>query len=87
MSEEKILLKEIKNSSRKNLYNRLNLKKELNIVKEIIFSNIIEIINQKEKFILGPEKSKVARFISQNYIDIYILLDNLLRNNIKEDFE
>ena len=81
MSEEKTKFEDIRNTLEQNMQTRINLKKEKEIIEDLIFSNMIQIINQKEKFILGPEKTKIAGFISQNYFEVYLFLDSLLKNN------
>jgi len=87
MSGEKIKFEDIKNSSEQKLQIRINLKKEQEFIEDLIFSNMIQIINQKEKFILGPEKTKIAGFISKNYLEVYLFLDSLLKNNNMEGLD
>ena len=87
MSEEKTKFEDTKNSSEQNIKTRTNLKKQQVIIEDLIFSNMIKIINQKEKFILGPEKTKIAGFISQNYFEVYLFLDSLLKNNNMEGLD
>ena len=87
MSEEKTKFEDIRNTSEQNIQTRINLKKEKEIIEDLIFSNMIQFINKKEKFILGPEKTKIANFISQNYFEVYLFLDSLLKNNNLEGID
>ncbi|MFX1276326.1 MAG: hypothetical protein ACFFBP_01250 [Promethearchaeota archaeon] len=63
------------------------MKKEQNSVRNFIFSEMIRLINNKDKFMLGPEKTKAASFIADNYLDVYKYLNNLLKNNIFEGLD
>ena len=44
-----------------------------------IFNKIIEIIEEKKYYLLGPEKSEIAKFIVENIMEIY----NILKSNIE----
>ena len=63
------------------------MKKEQISVRDLIFSEIINLINNKDKFMLGPEKTKTASFIAANYLEVYNFLNNLLKNNIIEGLD
>jgi len=40
-------------------------------LRNLIFKEIMSIVNEKGKYMLGPEKRKVADFISNHYNDIH----------------
>lgn len=45
---------------------------------EIVYNKIIHLINQKRLHMLGPEKTKTAKFISENFMDVFLLLKELI---------
>ena len=44
---------------------------------------MIELINKSKSYMLGPEKTATARFISKHYMDVY----KILKEIIKKDME
>ncbi|MBD3341468.1 MAG: hypothetical protein GF353_20360 [Candidatus Lokiarchaeota archaeon] len=60
-----------------------NDKKNRKKLKEHIFDEVISLIYQKKTYMLGPEKTKTARFIATHFIDVFELLDNLINKNKK----
>jgi len=45
-----------------------------------IFKKIIDLMYKKNSYMLGPEKSKTARFIAQNSIDVYKIISEKLKS-------
>ena len=60
-------------------YNNNSINQKDNLNK--IFHKIIEMIEGKKYYMLGPEKSKTARFIAENFMEIY----NTFKSNIKKE--
>jgi len=77
--EEKIIYENMEYEP--NLHKEFNLnnqdKKER--MKELIFYKMIELINQSRSYMLGPEKTATARFVSKNSMDVYLMLKKLLK--------
>ncbi len=43
-------------------------------IKSKIFDKIIELIHDKKIFMLGPEKTKTAKFIADNFAELFKIL-------------
>jgi hypothetical protein len=63
----------------KNIFNNLEINKRN---KEIIFQKIIQLIIQKNYYMLGPEKTITAKFIAENHADILQILSEVIRKTI-----
>ena len=62
-----------------------NSKRDVQIRNEI-FSEIINLINYKRYYMLGPEKGISAKFIAENYKDIFqILLKKIQDDNMRKN--
>jgi hypothetical protein len=51
---------------------------------DLVFEKIIELINKNKSYMLGPEKTSTARFISKHYMDVYEILKEVIK---KENIE
>jgi len=68
-----------------------NLHKEFNLnnqdkkerMKELIFYKMIELINQSRSYMLGLEKTTIARFVSTNSMDVYLMLKEVIKKDKK----
>ena len=80
MIEEKLVSRKVDN---RNNFEITNFKKneEKEDFQEKIYNQIMKLINSRKSIIFGPEKSKTAKFISKNYLDVYKILKNY-NNNI-----
>ncbi|MBN1217039.1 MAG: hypothetical protein JXA99_16575 [Candidatus Lokiarchaeota archaeon] len=80
MIEEKLVSRKGDN---RNNFEIINFKKneEKEDFQEKIYNQIIKLINSRKSIIFGPEKSKTAKFISKNYLDVYKILKNYNNNN------
>ncbi len=54
---------------------------ELHISQEKIYTQVMKLINKKKTIIFGPEKSKTAKFIAENCMDVY----NIIRKYYMEN--
>ncbi len=83
LMEEKLVYKNLEyqhNFHRRSiLYDRDNEEK----VNELIFNKMIELINSSRSYMLGPEKTATAKFITKNMIDVYMTLKEI----IKKEYE
>lgn len=50
-------------------------------VRAMVFRGILKIIDSKRTYMLGPEKTEAARFISNHYDDVFKFLENIKQNN------
>lgn len=72
-------------------YNPNNLK-ELNLIdrdkegnlNKLVFEKMIELINKSRSYMLGPEKTSTARFISKYYMNVYEILKEIIKKEINE---
>jgi hypothetical protein len=48
---------------------------------EYLFQKVIKIIDQKHYHLLGAEKSKIARFIADNYGEIFQIIELFFANH------
>ena len=62
-----------KNNDHKNLERFLHIRDDL-------YREIINLINDTRYYMLGPEKGLVARFIAENYEDIFQILITIIQN-------
>ena len=53
-------------------------------LKELVFSKMIELINKSKSYMLGPEKTATARFISKHYMDVYKILKEIIKKDSNE---
>ena len=51
------------------------------ISQERIYNQIMKLINKKKSIIFGPEKSKTAKFIAKNFIDVYNIINKYYKDN------
>jgi len=83
LMEEKLVYKNLEyqhNFHRRSiLYDRDNEEK----VNELIFNKMIELINSSRSYMLGPEKTATAKFITKNMIDVYMTLKEIIKNEIE----
>ncbi len=49
------------------------------ILKDLVFYKVIELINESRSYMFGPEKAVTARFISKHYIDVYKILKEIIK--------
>jgi len=49
-------------------------------IREDIYRKIINLINDKRYYMLGPEKGLTARFIAENHEDIFQILIKIIQN-------
>lgn len=81
--EEKLVYKNMEyqhNLHRRSiLYDRDNKER----VNELIFNRIIELIESSRNYMLGPEKTATANFITKNMIDVYMTLKEIIKNEIE----
>jgi len=52
-------------------------------VNELIFNKMIELMNNSRSYMLGPEKTATAKFITKNMIDVYMTLKEIIKNEIE----
>ena len=52
-------------------------------VNELIFNKIVELINSSRSYMLGPEKTATAKFIAKNSLDVYKILKEIIKREIK----
>ena len=52
-------------------------------VDELIFNKMIELINRSRSYMLGLEKTATAKFITNNIVDVYLILKEI----IKKEYE
>ena len=82
--EEKIIYK--------NVEYRFNHHKELILIdrnkerksNDLGFKKIIELINKNRSYMLGPEKTSTARFISKHFLDVYEILKEIIKKENNE---
>lgn len=83
LMEEKLVYKNLEYEhnfhKRSILYDRDNEEK----VNELIFNKMIELINSSRSYMLGPEKTATAKFITKNMIDVYMTLKEIIKNEIE----
>jgi len=83
LMEEKLVYKNLEYQhnlhKRSILYDRDNKER----VNELIFYKMIELINRSRSYMLGPEKTATAKFISKNIIDVYVILKEIIKKEIK----
>jgi len=83
LMEEKLVYKNLEYQhnfhKRSILYDRDNEEK----VNELIFNKMIELINSSRSYMLGPEKTATAKFITKNIMDVYMTLKEI----IKKEYE
>ncbi len=81
--EEKLVYKNLEYQhnfhKRSILYDRDN--KET--VNKLIFNKMIELINGSGSYMLGPEKTATAKFITKNMIDVYMTLKEIIKKEIE----
>ncbi len=46
---------------------------------DLIFDKIIKLINRSRSYMLGPEKTTTARFISRHFMDVYEILKEFIK--------
>ena len=82
LMEEKLVYKNLEYQhnlhKRSILYNRDNKER----VNELIFNKMIELINGSGSYMLGPEKTATAKFITKNMIDVYMTLKEIIKKEI-----
>jgi hypothetical protein len=54
------------------------------ILNYLVFKKMIELINRSRSYMLGPEKTSTARFISKHYLDVYKILKELIKKESSE---
>ena len=81
--ESKILEKEIinTNSEGKPLEHKELDYKSRKLIKAMVFKGVLKIIESKRTYMLSPEKTETARFISNHYDDVFRFLEKIKRNN------
>jgi hypothetical protein len=52
-------------------------------LEKLVFYKIIELMNQKKTYMFGAEKAATARFISKHRIDVYKILKEIIKGEIK----
>ena len=79
MLEEKIVYENMEYES--DIHKELSLKNRDNEKKlnDQVFKKIIELINRSTSYMLGPEKTSTARFISKHYMDVYETLKEVIK--------
>ena len=81
--EEKLVYKNLEyqhNRYKKSiLYDRDSKKR----VDELIFNKMMELINRSRSYMLGPEKTATAKFITKNILDVYKILKDIIKNEIE----
>ncbi|MFX1338452.1 MAG: hypothetical protein ACFFDK_07570 [Promethearchaeota archaeon] len=84
--EEKIVVEkmEYKHDYHKELF-LIDREKE-EILNDLVFKKMIALINKSRSYMLGPEKTSAARFISKHYRDVYKILKEIIKKN-GEEFE
>ena len=50
---------------------------------DLVFKKIIELINKSRSYMLGPEKTATAKFITRNIMDVYTILKDIIKNEIE----
>jgi hypothetical protein len=53
-------------------------------VKDLVLEKIVKLINRSRVYMLGPEKTSTARFISKHYMDVYEILKEIIKNENRE---
>ncbi len=81
--EEKLVYKNLEYQH--NLHRKLILHDRDNKEKvdELIFNKMIGLINRSRSYMLGPEKTATAKFITKNMIDVYMTLKEIIKNEIE----
>ncbi|MBY9006674.1 MAG: hypothetical protein KGD63_07940 [Candidatus Lokiarchaeota archaeon] len=74
MMEEKLISKKIGDINNFKLDDVRKIEDEQDS-KEGIFNQIMKLINKRKSIIFGPEKSKTAKFIAENYVDVYNIIN------------
>jgi len=77
--EEEIIYKNME-------YKAIEYKKMISIerdkeemLNDLVFKKIIELINKSRSYMLGPEKASTARFISKHHMDVYEILKKIIK--------
>lgn len=83
LMEEKLVYKNLEYQH--NLHRKLILLDRDNKERddELIFNKVIELINRSRSYMLGPEKTATAKFITRNIIDVYLILKEIIKNEIE----
>ena len=83
LMEEKLVYKNLEYEP--NLHRKLILHDRDNKdrVDELIFNKLIELINRSRSYMLGPEKTAIAKFITKNIVDVYLILKEIIKNEIE----
>ena len=82
--EEKIIVRKMDyNHNYHKDFFLINREKE-EILNNLVFEKMIDLINKHRSYMLGPEKTSVARFISKHYKDVYEILKEIIKKNDKE---
>jgi len=68
-------------------YDHEKLERNLHI-RDDLYREIISLINDARYYMLGPEKGITARFIAENYEDIFqILIKNIQNYNLNQNIK
>ena len=83
LMEEKLVCKKVEyqHNLHKNsiLYDRENKER----INELIFNKMIELINSSRSYMLGPEKTATAKFITTHIMDVYMILKDIIKKEIE----
>ena len=74
MMEKKLVSKKISEINNFELDDVRKIEKKQDS-QERIYDQIMNLINAKKSIIFGPEKSKTAKFIAKNYVDVLNILN------------
>ncbi len=83
LMEEKLVYKNLEyqhNLHKRSMLSDRDIKER---VDELIFNKMIELINGSGSYMLGPEKTATAKFITKNMIDVYMTLKEIIKNEIE----
>ena len=52
---------------------------DINQIKSKIFDKVIDLIHDKKNYMLGPEKTKTAKFIVDNFAELFKILSEFTK--------
>ena len=87
-SNEEIIQKDLLSEYFTEIYQD-NGKEERDLqIHDDLYREIIKLIDNKRYYMLGPEKGLTARFIAENYKDIFqILIKNIQNSNLNQNIK
>ena len=83
LMEEKLVYKNLEYQHSLHKRSILHDRDNKETVNKLIFNKMIELIDSSRSYMLGPEKTATAKFITKNMIDVYMTLKEIIKNEIE----